>query len=229
MRIGIHQPNFIPWVGYFRKISLSDTFVFFDNVQMPGGKSLVSRNAIKTAQGRQWLTVPVRDKLTTQIADVRISDDRWKRKHLGTLQGAYGKSRWKSIIGELIEPALAEPLDCLADLNIALIKTIAAFLDLNTTTFLRASEMGLSGDGADSIGEILSRTGASVYVTGSGAGTRRHLDVEGLQQQGIETEFVSDDFAEYQQLHGPFESGLSIFDALLNLGPKETRKIVDGA
>lgn len=228
MRVAIHQPNYLPWLGYFRKIAKCDVFVLFDNVQMPGGKSLVSRNAIKTAQGRQWLTVPVRDKLTTVIADVRVADDRWKRKHLGSLRSAYGKSGWNSIIGDLIEPALAEPHDCLADLNIALIKTIAAFLELNTTTFLRASEMQLSGDGADSISEILSETGASVYVTGSGAGTRRHLDVEGLQQQGIETKFVSDDFAEYQQLHGPFEAGLSILDALLNLGPQEARKIVDG-
>lgn len=228
MRIGIHQPNYLPWLGYFRKISASDVFVFFDNVQMPGGKSMVSRNAIKTDRGRQWLTVPVRDKFTTEISDVRISDDRWKRKHLGSLKGAYAKSKWKSIITDLLEPVLSEPHDGLADMNIALIKGIASSLELNTTTFLRASEMALSKDGADSIAEILLKTKASIYVTGSGAGTRRHLDVEGLRQSGIETEFLSDDFAEYPQLHGAFEPRLSIVDALLNIGPQATRKIIDG-
>ncbi len=228
MKIGIHQPNYIPWLGYFKKITASDVFVFFDNVQMPGGKSLVSRNAIKTDRGRQWLTVPVRDKLTSQISDVRISDDRWKRKHLGSLKGAYAKAEWKSIIADLLEPTLSEPHDCLADMNIALIKRIALILEMNATTFLRASEMQLSEDGADSIAEILLKTEARVYVTGSGAGTRRHLDVEGLRQRGIETEFVSDDFPEYPQLHGTFESRLSIVDALLNIGPQATRKMIDG-
>jgi hypothetical protein len=229
MKTGIHQPNFIPWLGYFRKIALSDNFVFFDNVQMPGGKSFVSRGAVKTAQGRQWLTVPVRDKMTAPISHVRILDDRWKRKHLGTLRGAYGKSPWKSLIDDLIEPIMVGDHDGLADLNIALIKAIAARLELNATNFLRASDMQLAEDGADSITGILLKTDTTTYLTGSGAGTRRHLDVDGLRQQGIETEFVADDFAEYQQLHGPFEAGLSILDALLNLGPEDTRKIIDGA
>jgi hypothetical protein len=228
MKVAIHQPNYLPWLGYFRKIAKCDVFVYFDNVQMPGGKSFVSRNSIKTAQGRYWLTVPVRDKLTTQISDVRISDDRWKRKHLGTLRGAYAKSKWKSIIDELIEPHLAAPHDGLAELNISLIKAIAGYLELDTTTYLRASEMELSENGADSIIEILSKSGATTYVTGSGAGTQRHLDTDGLKQHGIETEFVPNDFAEYQQLHGAFEQGLSILDALLNLGPLETRRIVEG-
>jgi hypothetical protein len=229
MKTGIHQPNFVPWAGYFRKISMSDTFVFFDNVQMPGGKSMVSRNAIKTAQGRQWLTVPVRDKLTTQISDVRISDDRWKRKHLGTLRSAYAKSPWMAtIVVEQLESILAEPHEFLADLNIALIKKISGLLGFGSTKFLRASEMGLTTDGADSIAEILSATKTSVYVTGSGAGTQRHLDVGELERNGIETEFVPGEYDTYPQFHGDFEPNLSILDVLLCLGPAETRQIIDG-
>jgi len=227
MRVAIHQPNYLPWLGYFRKIAKCDVFVFFDNVQMPGGKSLVSRNAIKTAQGRQWLTVPVRDKMTTRIAEVRISDEGWKRKHLRTLQVAYAKSEYKSIIGELFEPVLAAPHDNLADLNITLIKQIAASLDLKATKFLRASEMHLSSGSANSISEILLATETTIYVTGSGAGTQRHLDVDELLSQGIATEFVSENYAEYCQLHGAFEAKLSVFDALLNIGPTETRNIID--
>jgi hypothetical protein len=58
MIVSIHQPNYLPWLAYFRKIADADRFVFFDNVQMPIGKSLVSRNRVKTAQGVRWLTVP---------------------------------------------------------------------------------------------------------------------------------------------------------------------------
>ena len=49
--VSIHQPNYLPWLGYFRKIAQSDVFVFFDNVQMPIGKSLVTRNRIKARAG----------------------------------------------------------------------------------------------------------------------------------------------------------------------------------
>ena|ERR1700733_7136326 len=56
--VAIHQPNYIPWLGYFFKIAHADKFVFLDMVVYPGG-SLVNRNSIKTAHGPAWLTIPV--------------------------------------------------------------------------------------------------------------------------------------------------------------------------
>ena len=83
--VSIHQPNYLPWLGYFRKVAVSDIFIFFDNVQMPGGKSFVSRNRIKTKNGLQWLSVPVYGKGKLPISSVLLADNKWKRKHLKTL------------------------------------------------------------------------------------------------------------------------------------------------
>ena len=64
MTVSIHQPNYLPWIGYFNKIVRSDTFVIFDDVQFPVGKKgfFGNRNKIKTNNGELWLTVPVLDR-----------------------------------------------------------------------------------------------------------------------------------------------------------------------
>ena len=93
--VAIHQPNYLPWLGYFRKIARSDVFVFFDNVQMPIGKSLVTRNKIRTAKGAQWLTVPTRRSSDGKpIAETSIVEGGWSRKHLKALEINYSGSPW---------------------------------------------------------------------------------------------------------------------------------------
>jgi hypothetical protein len=223
MIVAIHQPNYLPWLGYFRKLVRSDTFVFYDNVQMPRGKSFTSRSAVKTPSGRQWLTVPVGGKsdLLT-IKDVEIADQRWVRKHLRTLSLGYAFSPWKEWLKDGLEPVLAGEHRYLADLNITLIRAVLEFLGKSDVRLLRASEMELRETGADTVEEILVQLGTSLYLTGQGKGTQRHLDEQGLGAKGIEVAYVSADFPQYEQRHGEFEEGLSIVDALLNCGPERT-------
>jgi hypothetical protein len=228
MRVGIHQPNYLPWLGYFRKIAMCDTFVFFDNVQMPGGKSYVSRNEIKTPQGRLWLTVPVSDKGEgTLIASARIADQRWQRKHLKTLEMNYAASPWKTLIRDEIAPVLEIEHNCIADLNCALIEQISRIIGISEVKFVRATHLDLEATGADSIVEILDQLGATTYWTGSGAGSMRHLDMDAFTSRGIKTDFVSGDFPDYRQFHRDFEGNLSILDALLCLGPDATRVLLN--
>jgi hypothetical protein len=227
MLISIHQPNYIPWLGYFRKIALSDTFVFFDNVQMPGGKSYVSRNEIKTLQGRLWLTVPVADKGEgTLISEARIADQRWPRKHLKTLEINYSASPWKSLIRDDLAPIFEAGSETIADLNCALIERISRLIGLEDVKFVRASGLDLKTEGADSITEILNTLGATEYLTGSGAGSTRHLDINELATNGIKTRFVSSEFSEYRQFHSDFAGNLSVLDALLCIGPDATGELL---
>ena len=99
---------------------MCDVFVFFDNALLPLGKSFVSRNAIKTAQGRQWLTVPIVKK-QIPIADVTTVGDHWIRKHIASLSNAYADSRWRSIIDDTLEPVLSAGHETVADLNADLV------------------------------------------------------------------------------------------------------------
>lgn len=226
--VAIHQPNYLPWLGYFRKVAQADVFVFFDNVRMPMGKSFVSRNRIRTPQGKLWLTVPIeRTSAARSIAETRIQGDHWRVKHVKTLETTFARSPWKSLIAETLAPVMTAGHEYIADLNVALIQALAAVLEMDRTQFVRATAMDLESQGAGSIPEILERTGASVYVTGSGAGTQRHLDIDALAAWGVETRIVSNEFEPYPQRQKGFEPNLSIVDVLLNCGPERCRELLN--
>src|SRR5215216_4803864 len=94
MIVSIHQPNFLPWLGYFDKLLKSDVFVLFDDVQFPRGKTYANRVLIKTINGEAWITVPVADRGELQlIKDVSIAANPvWKRKLIKTLEVNYAKA-----------------------------------------------------------------------------------------------------------------------------------------
>lgn len=91
MILSIHQPAYLPWLGYFDRIARSDKFVYLDNVQFERN-SFINRNRIKTANGPIWLTIPVRLKehFNKTIADIEIdARQNWKRKHLRSIEQNY--------------------------------------------------------------------------------------------------------------------------------------------
>ena len=92
MIVTIHQPQYLPWVGYFDKIDRADVFVLLDNVQYKKNE-WQNRNRIKTAQGWQWITVPVLHRHTEKITEVKINNTvDWPKKHLHALKYHYAKT-----------------------------------------------------------------------------------------------------------------------------------------
>jgi len=99
MIVSCHQPNYIPWLGYFCKLKHSDVFVILDSVQFPNGRSWVTRNRIKTPDGQLWLTVPVKRKNRglQKIKDVEVDNTyNWRKKHFSSLLYFYKKSPYFS-------------------------------------------------------------------------------------------------------------------------------------
>ena len=93
MRVSIHQPQYLPWLPYFQKIEESDLFIFLDNVDFQKN-GLQNRNQIKTANGAQWLTVPVKQSLGQKIVETRIANSNlWRKKHWQTIRQNYGKAQ----------------------------------------------------------------------------------------------------------------------------------------
>ena len=96
MNVVILQPSYIPWRGYFDQISRADLFIFYDDVQYDK-HGWRNRNQIKTAQGRQWLTIPVHSAGATQgvpIKDVKMDWSKpWAKNHWKTLSMAFLPAR----------------------------------------------------------------------------------------------------------------------------------------
>jgi len=165
MIIAIHQPEHMPWLGFFDKISRADTFVVLNNVQFRKNY-FQNRNRIRTVNGPVWITVPVKRTLETPINEVILANDiDWKRRWWNSVYLAYKRSRCFDNYAERIKKILDAGTDHLADLNISLIKSLCEFLGIKTNIML-ASELGVNGKGSGLLLAICKKLGATSYLSG---------------------------------------------------------------
>ncbi len=218
MRVAIHQPNYIPWIGFFHKMALCDLFVFFDDVQLPRGKSYASRTRLKGPNGLMWLTVPVLKKSGLEaIKETKIvSGSNWMKKHSRSIRSAYMKASGFEKYINLIETSYKENWTKLLDLNLTFIHKIRYILNLKCDLILSSSIGDSSLMGADRIMDILKVVSATSYLSGSGAGSQRYIDPIRFKKESIE--LISQDFVcpEYLQQWGEFVPNLCILDLIFN-------------
>src|SRR3972149_6060262 len=128
MIAAIHQPQFIPWLGYFDKIDQSDVFIFLDNVQYKKNE-YQNRNRIKTVDGWQWLTVPVLYKFPQKINEVRINNKiDWKKKHLHALITNYSRAKYFERYIEYFKELYSKEWEIISDINIEVTRQFFNFL-----------------------------------------------------------------------------------------------------
>jgi len=224
MIVAIHQPNFLPWLGFFNKLLRSDVFVLFDDVQFPRAKTVVNRVLVKTPQGPSWITVPIANRGDLSlINEVRIAPDpSWKRKLLRTMELSYAKAPYAKSYLPGVRAIVESANDELWRLNGELIAWCAHQLGSETELVYSSSlcqgrpETG----GREKIQYLLKATGATVYISGETAGSHRHIDEEWFREQGIQLQWQHFQHPRYPQLHGEFAEYLSILDLLLNCAPQ---------
>jgi hypothetical protein len=226
MIVSIHQPNYLPWPGYFDKIAKSDVFVLFDDVQFPMGKSVCNRNLIKTNQGSLWLTVPVKDKSALKkINEIEINNDLdWRRQHWKNIRTFYCKASFFPDYEKIIEAIYLRSWDRLCDLNIALILAMLKILEIGTKIVL-SSQLDLASGGEQKLIDIVKNLHADAYLTGTGPGSQRYVKAEDFKNNHIALLYHGYKPKEYPQLHGAFIPNLSAIDLLFNLGPNAKKHL----
>lgn len=227
MNCVILQPSYIPWRGYFHLIQKADLFIFYDDVQYDKD-GWRNRNRIKTRQGAHWLTIPVLAKGAlsegTLIRDMRIDHSKaWRRAHWMTLEQSYARAPYFDDYAGLLKPFYEKEVPLLADFTIELTITLAGWLGIRDTQFMRSSALDASGAKTERLVQILQRVGAKHYISGPAA--RDYLDEGQLNQVGISLEYMRYDYPEYPQLHPPFEAQLSILDLLFMTGDRAAEYI----
>jgi WbqC-like protein family len=224
----IHQPNYIPWLGYFFKIAHADKFVFLDNVVYPD-TGFVNRNSIKMPSGPAWLTIPVisKGRRGQLIGDVETDNTRhWEERHLATVRCNYGRAPYFQETFALLEPhyrAATGTRSSLAAFNIGVIGSIITYLGVRTE-FIRASELNVSGKKTDLLLNICRAIGASTYLAGMGA--KSYQEDAKFEDAGITPEYSPFSQQSYPQLFGEFVGNLSVVDALMNCGYLGTRRLL---
>jgi len=219
MIAAIHQPNFIPWIGYFYKMIKCHRFVFLDDVQYVR-RGYTNRAKIKTPEGEKWLTVPVikKGRYHQAVLEVELEPgDRWKKKILGNLHANYGKAPYFQTYFPALEDIVKREYAYLAGMNMELIRWMAGVFEI-AVPLMKASELeGVSGQASDRLASICKAIGADRYL--SGFGGQKYQEEEIFHQYGIRLEVYDFLHPTYSQLWGDFIPGLSSLDFIFNCGP----------
>ena len=222
MKIVAHQPEYLPWLGYFAKISVADVFFFSDHLQY-AIKDFQNRNNILQSGAKQMLSVPVvtKGRVDQSIRDVEIERGApWARKHIRTLRQAYQGHPYYTRYAPRLEEIYAEHWDKLCDLDITLIKQMAEWLDI-TVPMRLSSELSLKEHKTRLLIEMCEKTGADTFVSGRGAAA--YVEPALFAEKKLRHLFFRFAHPTYLQkgaVDGAFVSHLSTLDLLFNCGPE---------
>lgn len=217
--VGIIQPNYIPWRGYFDFINNVDVFIFHDDIQYTK-QDWRNRNKILCRNGESiWLSVPVKAKKDSLIMDVEIDYSvNWIRKHLAVLEQNYGKTPF---FGEYFDPfrqVLQSKTPLLADLDIALSRLICDWLGIETE-LLKASDLNCTGVKDHKLIEMMQKVGGTHYLSGPAA--RAYIQPILWEDAGLQMSYFDyPQYAPYQQISETFNPAVSILDLLFMTGPE---------
>ena len=218
-RVAIVQSSYIPWKGFFDLMRRVDELVLFDDVQFTR-RDWRNRNRIKTPQGLKWLTIPVEAKgnYRRAIEDMRVSDAAWSSRHWTTLRHAYARApcfeAYAPRIEELYRTATQERL---SEINHRFLVAVRDMLGIETAVTW-SSDYGGSGRKSERLVSLCRAAGATEYLSGPSA--RAYLDEDLFAAAGIRVAWMSyEGYPEYEQLHPPFEHGVSVLDLIFHTGP----------
>lgn len=218
MIVTIHQPEHLPWLGFFDKMRQSDVFVLLDTVQF-AKDDFQNRNRIKTRSGPTWLTVPVYKKGRSQqlIIDVEICNDRnWRNRCWRLIYENYKDAPHFAEHEPFFKELYSRKWSKLVDLNTTIIRYLADQLGLQTELVL-ASELGVYERGPTNVNLTLCcLLQAGVYLSGKYG--REYLDESQFAEHGIEVRYQDFQHPVYPQLWGDFLSHMSVIDLLFNCG-----------
>lgn len=221
MKIAIHQPEYLPWLGFWNKISKCEMFVLLDNTQFRKNY-FQNRNRIRTANEWTWLTVPVftKDKATQQINEVEINnvtDVNWQKKHWKTIEQNYQKTPYFNEYKDIFQRFYLKKWTKLADLNISVIYAIKEILGIKTEIVI-GSSLNVSGERSDLLLDICKKVGATTYL--SGRFGKEYLEESKFKKENIEVIFQEFNHPVYKQVFKPFIPEMSIIDVIFNEGNK---------
>lgn len=217
-KVAIVQSNYIPWKGYFDLIAAVDEFIIFDDMQFTK-RDWRNRNLIKTPQGLQWLTVPVKtkNKYTQSIRETAIQGTDWAFSHWKALSLNYARAAFFETASLIIEPLYATRFETISELNRHFIETLCRFLEIDTK-FKNSWDYNLVDGRSERLADLCAQARAQVYVSGPSA--KGYLDEKAFTDRGISVEwFDYGGYPSYPQLWGDFENCVTILDLIFNCGP----------
>jgi hypothetical protein len=217
MIVGIHQPNYLPYLGFFDKMKKSDIFIIYDDAQFNKG-DFQHRNRIRIHHGSKWLTVPVEkkrmpiNKIPIQN-DTMIKNEKWNEHHLSQIFDNYKKAADFEKYFDALSDIYKEEYDFLAEFNLEIIKFLCNSFQINTK-MAYSSKFPSNSLSTKRLIELVESVNGDTYLSGP-AGTN-YLDLEMFKASGIEVIFQDFTHPVYEQQYDGFVANMSAIDALFN-------------
>jgi hypothetical protein len=217
-KVAILQSNYIPWKGYFDMIAAVDEFILYDDMQYTR-RDWRNRNKIKTPQGLQWLTVPVKvkGKYHQTIRETEIDGADWVEAHWKSLSQNYRRAPHYEEIADLFEPLYRQHKHThLSALNRQFIVAVCGYLGI-TTRISNSWDYILNDGKTERLAGLCLQAGGTEYISGPAA--KGYIDESVFSEHDIKlTWFDYSGYPEYPQLWGEFAHGVTILDLLFNCG-----------
>ena len=222
-KVAIVQSNYIPWKGYFDMIAAVDQFILYDDMQYTR-RDWRNRNQIKTPQGQQWLTVPVKvkGKYFQTIRETEVDGADWAQAHWKAIAQNYRRAPHFEEVSALFEPLYRHCQHShLSTLNRAFIEAVCAYLSI-TTKISSSWDYVLVEGKTERLADLCAQANGTEYISGPAA--RDYIVENVFTEQGIKLSwFDYSGYPEYPQLWGEFSHGVTILDLLFNCGKDAPR------
>ncbi|MCT7492509.1 WbqC family protein [Aliarcobacter cryaerophilus] len=228
MIVSIHQPHYFLSFAQIKKIVASDRYVFFDDVQIPQGKSVVHRAKIKYENDFKWINISKSKSNNSElICDINKLSNDYIIEHSSIIKNYYKKTPSRDWIIKLLEKT--EKYQTICDIDIFITKEILNYLEFEDIKFFRSSELCQNKTYENTIDKIIDinkQLDATVYLTGDGPGSMRYMDEEEFKKENIEVKYFSFMHPIYKQSGVDFIKDLSIIDLICNEGKENAKNIL---
>jgi len=219
----IHQPDFLPYLGFFHRFINADLWVILDNVQYLN-RGWHSRDQIKVNNGSSWLKVATKKTpRNTLINQVQLANTNWKNDNINLISHNYNKTAFYHEIMPCIEELYSFECINLIDFNLKSIDMLCNLFDISIPQII-ASNLNPEGKSNELLINILKKVDAKIYLSGVGAKT--YMQDNLFADAGIEIIYQSYTPPVYPQLYGDFIPNLSAIDILFNCGIQKSREIL---
>lgn len=234
MLVTIHQPDLMPWLGFFKKIHKANIWVILDHtVNNPRDSAFWGRRVKILISGEaKWLSLPLKKPTDKGVVGIPISEMKYNmaeaklfRKALASVENSYRKAPFFSEVFPLVKEHLNSNEPSMSERNTTFITSVLNKLKIDTK-ILYSSGLNCVESSTDLLVEIIQATGGTSYLCGDGASG--YQDDNLFMVNDIKLEYNNFQHPEYMQYGSTdFVPGLSIIDALMNIGFEGVRKLLD--
>lgn len=228
MIVSIHQPHYFLSFAQMKKIISSDRFVFFDDVQIPQGKSVVHRAKLKYENDFKWINISKsKENKSNLIYDIKKLNNNYINEHISIIDNYYKKNEIIEWLTEVLKQT--DTFKTISEVNMFITKEILQYLEFDNIELFKSSEICKNKaycTTVDKIIDINKKLDATVYLTGDGPGSMRYMDEDEFQKENIDVKYFGFKHPIYEQSGTEFLKDLSIIDLLCNEGKENAKNIL---